>query len=184
MLGGIAPLLIITLKKAPGPEDPLLPFLRQEIGGETVDLAVIPLYLSRELSGLIVESESKTIDIRTDTDTQVTDNPPEAMQRGVNSVISISILATKDAPGINVLMALSDKMFEWVTNPTRPYSVTWLNGAFTLFEGLFDSFTVNQSTEDPSVYKITLQLSNASAGKKKKKEGKPGLGKVATGGSL
>jgi hypothetical protein len=162
MLNCIAPILIFNFKK-------LAPSFLQNINSIpllaenniTIPLIPIPIYLSETLTGIYIDSESKNIDIETKAQTLPSGATPSAKQRGLNSVININMVASSDSVGLSVLMAMSDLIFQKVTS--QEYSVTYIHKAVTVFGGLLESFSAQQSREN-NLYNISLQLSKATGG--------------------
>jgi hypothetical protein len=126
-----------------------------------VPLIPIPIYLSAELTGIYIDTESKNIDTDIDVDTVPESSvAPQVTQRGINSSITINALANNKSIGLNILMALIDQVFAVVTS--KEYSVTYINGAITVFGGLVKSLDVTQDA-NTDLYRITLVLSKASS---------------------
>src|SRR5690606_12365506 len=98
----------------------------------------IPLYLDEQLTGVYIESESKSIDVETETKPRFDEKKPEVRQTALNSLIAINMLAKKDAVLLSVLLALNDLIFTKVVS--QNYRISYLNGATTVFNGLFHSF--------------------------------------------
>lgn len=68
MLNGIDPIIIFQLyKRLPSTEQTLSKIPITANTGKKVTFAVIPIYLSAEITGIYIDSESKNIDIDTDT---------------------------------------------------------------------------------------------------------------------
>lgn len=156
MLNGIAPILIFNFKKLP-------PSLLTSISEipivasivSAIDLPLIPLYLDEKLTGIFIDTESKSLDIDTTTDTLTDGGSPETNQRGIQNVIKIEMKASRDNIGILLLSALSDLIFPRVTS--KEYSITYLHGAVTVFGGLLHSFSISQNADD-DLYNVTLEL--------------------------
>lgn len=158
MLGGIAPILIFNFKKLiPQISLSSIPLLADTINA--IPLIPIPIYLDEQLTGIIVDSEDKNIDIRTDAETLPDGDTPKANQKGLNSSVTINMIGSSDSIGLSVLLALSDQVFEKVTS--QEYSVTYINKAITVFNGLVDSFSVRQVAGSNQL-SITLVISKVT----------------------
>lgn len=158
MLNGVAPLLIFNFKKlVPQLSISSIPLLAED--GASIPLIPIPVYLDEKLTGVIVSSQNKNIDIRTDAETLPDGDKPRVEQKGLNSSITVTLKANSESIGLNVILALMDQIFEKVTS--QEYSVTYINKAVTVFGGLLDSFSVNES-ENSNEYTITMVISKVT----------------------
>jgi hypothetical protein len=161
MLGGIAPVLIFSFPLSPKSATfnaiagiPLI--------GETIAKNVglpIPLYLDEKLTGLYVESETKAIDIDTVVQPRNDGGAPLVDQRGLNSLITVNMLASKDSILLSVLLALNDIVFSKVVS--KEYNVSYLNGSTAIFGGLLHGFSTQNGSDDDLI-RIVLQLSKAN----------------------
>lgn len=161
MLNGLAPLLIFNFPVLSGGETfnaisgiPLVgDFLAANIG------VPIPIYLDEKITGIFIESESKALDIDTESKQRFDGQPPEVKQRGITNLITINMLANKDSDYLAVLLALNDMVFSRVV--ARNYNVSYLNGATTVFNGLLHGFSA-QASNDDTLMRLTLQISKAN----------------------
>jgi hypothetical protein len=163
MLNGLYPIIIFHFKK-------LLPsslsFLTQ--GSNQIPLLAevnnlfplipIPLYLDEKTFGLVIDSESKHIDIVTEVETLPDGKTPRVVQRGINSNITINMQASTGSIGLSVLLAMSDLVFSKVTS--EEYGITYINKAVTVFNGKIDGLSVTQNANN-SLYNISLSISKA-----------------------
>jgi hypothetical protein len=177
MLNGVSPLIIFNFSKNAGyivENIPMLPDWAQKI-----PYPPIPIYLDPDLTGVHIESENKNIDLTTEVETLTSsEDKPEVNQRGLNSTVNINLIASKNSVGLTIILALLDQIFEKATS--KEYSITYINGAVTVFGGLLHSFSVNQ-TSDNDMYNITIVLSMAnSQGPKKKAEKVTRIGRTGT----
>lgn len=160
MLNGIDPIIIFNFKKiipaatVTKAETPLTD------DQPSILLPVIPMYLSERLTGVLINSESKSVIIQTDTETKSNGTKPENNQKGVENTVKIEMTASKDSIGVSLFGAMSDLIFEKVTS--KEYSITYLHGAVTVFGGLLHGFSINQS-DDSDLYKMTLELIKPAA---------------------
>jgi hypothetical protein len=166
MLNGIDPIIIFNFKKKisaesaagfVGPTQPKIPIVASI--ENLIDLPVIPIYLSEKLTGIYIDSESKTLDIDTSTDTASDGSDPNVNQKGISNIVKIEMVASRDSIGVFLFSALSDLIFPLVTS--KEYSITYLHGAVTVFGGLLHSFSINQQAEN-DLYNITLELIRSS----------------------
>ncbi len=122
-------------------------------------LPPIPLYLDEGLTGIYVESENKNIDIETAPETLVSGKDPIVNQKGINSIVTINLIASNNSIGMTLIAAMADLIFTKVTS--REYSITYLHGAVTVFNGLLHSFSINQSA-DNTLYNVSIQLARST----------------------
>ena len=163
MLNGIDPIILFNFKKlTPAVQSVIskVPVLASVV--ETIDLPVLPIYLSERLTGIYIDSESKSIDIETNVETLASGDTPTTSQRGLQSTIKIEMVASKDSIGVSLFAAMADLIFPKVTS--KEYSITYLHGAVTVFAGLLHSFSITQNSNN-DLYNITLELIKPSAGK-------------------
>jgi hypothetical protein len=156
MLNGIDPIIIFHFSKL-SPETaasvasiPVISSIVNKIG-----LPPIPVYLSEKLTGLYIDSEDKNIDIETSSETLSNGEDPQINQKGINSTVTINIVASRDSIGLTLLSALADRIFQKVTS--KEYSITYLHGAVTVFNGLLQSFAITQNSNN-DLYNITLEI--------------------------
>ena len=156
MLNGIDPVIIFNFKIR---DDGFLGFLNKVpvVASivSVIDLPVIPIYLSETLTGICIDSESKSVEIDTNVDTLSNGKDPEMNQRGISSTVKIEMVASKDSLGVAIFSAMSDLIFPKVTS--KEYSITYLHGAVTVFAGLLHSFSISQNANDDR-YNISLEL--------------------------
>lgn len=158
MLNGLDPILIFNISKNVGF---LKTFSEKKIPVATdvlakIDLPVIPIYLSRELTGLQIDTESKSLEIETSIETtQDSTEKPFINQRALNNTIKVEILGVKDSIGLTLLAALSDFIFPLVT--AKEVTLTYLHGPITVFAGLLHSFNISQNANS-TLSTISLEL--------------------------
>ncbi len=163
MLNGVAPILIFSF----------MPNLTQGLfkglagipilGDIVPNIGIpIPLYLDEKLTGIYIENESKAIDIDTNVQARYDGKAPSVDQRGINNLITVNMLANRNSIMLSVLLALNDMIFQRVVS--KDYSVTYLNGASTIFNALLHGFSTQGSSEDELIH-ISLQLSKANQSK-------------------
>jgi hypothetical protein len=159
MLNGLDPIILIQFYEAPPAvfdtleKIPLISSYTDRIG-----LPPIPIYLSEKLTGLYIDNEDKNVDIQTVTETLSDGSTPFTFQKGVGSTVRINLVASKESIGVTLLSALADQIFEKVSS--KQYTVSYLHGAVTIFNGLMHSFSINQNAND-DLYNIAIELSRS-----------------------
>jgi hypothetical protein len=155
MLNGIAPILIFQFSKKLVTAEAVskIPILSSLVS--SIPLPPIPLYLDEKLTGIIIDSEDKNIDIETSQETLTDGGSPLVTQKAIESVVKINMRASKDSIGLTILSAVADMILPKVTS--QEYSIQYLNGATTMFNARLKSFQVNSSS-DNTLLNITLEL--------------------------
>lgn len=156
MLNGIDPIIIFNLKKlSPSIQASIakIPIVADTVA--SIDLPLIPIYLSEKLTGICITAESKSIEIDTDLETLATGENPVINQRGIQNNVKIEMIASSNSIGVSLFSALSDLIFPKVTS--KEYSITYLHGAITVFGGLLHSFNIQQNTQN-DLYEISIEL--------------------------
>lgn len=162
MLNGIAPIIIFTFPiETPGAISNAISGI--PLVGKTIIDNVgipIPIYMDEKLTGIYVESESKTIDIETTTEAKIgSTDTPDVSQRGLSNSVTVNMVGLKTSVTLTALLALIDMVFQRVVS--QNYNVTYLNGPTTIFNGLIDGFSVN-ADNDSELVSITLTMSKAN----------------------
>ena len=161
MLGGIDPIIIFHRYKkvadASATVTSTIPVVAKP--DIYIPLPPIPIYLSENLTGMFIDSESKNIDIETETQTFSDGSTPAVNQRGIASGVSIQITAKKDSLGMILLASLMDTLMDKVTS--KEYAITYLHGATTIFYGLLHTFSVEQTSQN-ELLSIKVELSKGS----------------------
>jgi hypothetical protein len=161
MLGGIAPILIFNFPVVP--KSPTfnaisgIPYIGDFVANNVG--VPIPIYLDERLTGVYVENETKSIDIQTTVEAKTEAGTPDVSQRGLDSMVTINMLALKDSIVLSAILALCDMAFQKVVS--REYNISYLNGATTIFGGLLHGFQTSVDS-DNELIRITLQLSKAN----------------------
>lgn len=159
MLNGVDPIVIFSLKKIFGlpVADVPIPIVSSVV--TYIDLPVIPLYLSENITGIFIDNESKSVEIETNFETLASGAPPEINQKGLSSTIKIEMMAHKDSVGLMVCSALSDIVFEKVTS--KEYSVSYFHGPVAVLGGAIHSFNVAVEN-NTDLAKITLEITKGN----------------------
>lgn len=156
MLGGLDPVIIFQFSKlVPNPATPAggIPIVSAK--PNTIDFPPIPIYLSETFFNIIIDGESKSVDIETDTQGLTNGAVPQVTQAPIQSSIEINIEGKKDSVALTLLSALVDQAFQRVTS--QEYKISYLHGAITLFNAVLHSYAVeNQAGTDKLQIKIVL----------------------------
>jgi hypothetical protein len=156
-LNGIAPILLFQLyKKLPtaAATQAKIP-LTAEVAQKTT-FAIIPLYLDEQLTGILVDTESKNIDIETKPDGLTVGEAGPVNQKPLGSITSVNLIAKRGSVGLTILLALSEQILDKVVS--QEFEVTYMNGAITVFGGLIHSFSFDQGGND-DLLKLKLEIS-------------------------
>lgn len=143
MLNGIDPVIIFQFSK-------LAPTLGETVAKipivsgipTLIAMPPVPIYLSQTLTGLHIDTEEKSVDIQTTTETTTDGSSPQVDQKGIGSVVAINLVARKDAVGLSLLSGLVDRIFDKVTS--KEYAISYLHGPIIIFGGLLHSYAVTQ----------------------------------------
>ncbi len=157
MLNGIDPIIIFSFRKLiPGILDVAnkIPIVADS-ASTSFPLPLIPIYLSEKLTGIYIDSESKSIEIDTTPETKTDGSEPTFYQKALSSNVKIQMVASRNSLGVSLLSAMADLIIPKVTS--KEYSITYLHGAVTVFSGLLHSFNIDQSS-DNDLYRISLEL--------------------------
>ena len=124
-----------------------------------VEQPPIPIYIDEQAVGVMILSEEKTIDIETSVETLSDGSPANVNQKGISSSITINMTGSKNSLGLKLISAMMDLLFDKVTS--KEYSVTYLNGAITVFRGVIESFKIDQESNTDK-FNITLVISKGA----------------------
>lgn len=156
MLNGIAPLLMFTFPPAkPHTFVAGIPLLGDFLTNVGVP---IPIYLDENLTGIYVDNETKGIDFEIEAD-QTTAEEGLVRTKGVDSTVTIQLLAKREAPLLGALLAFADQIF--LKAVSQNYRITYLNGSTTVFNGLLKQFTTSKATDD-DLTRFTIVISKAN----------------------
>lgn len=155
MLNGIDPIIIFNFKTKQIRLNPDTPIPLVPSDDVTIDLPAIPIYLSEAITGVIIDSEDKHVDIDTTTVAAVTGDKTTYTQRPIGSNVTINMTASKNSIGVTLFSALSDLIIPKLAS--KEYSITYLHGAITVFQGLLSAFSITQNTNDDR-YNIVMTL--------------------------
>ncbi len=158
MLNGIAPLFIFNFYKA-------LPQL--DVSGvpvvslffDKIPLVPIPIYLDEKLTGIFIQNEDKHTDCETVIQPKIDGSAGEVTQRGINSSVTIQMLARTDSAIVSILIAMADIIFDKLVK--QEYSVTYINKSITVFGGLLQNFSVVQNKNN-NLYEISITVAKTT----------------------
>lgn len=176
MLNGKDPVIIIQFKnKLPSVSAALakIPMLAEKTS--FVEQPPIPIYLSQAVTGLYIDSSAKNVDAETSTETKTDGTPPDIKQKGINNSVTVNLLASQDSTGVTLLTALLDVIYKKLTS--QEYQITYLNGPITVFGGLLNGFSVDESS-DEDVFRISISLSKGAENTPTKEESIPDVEKL------
>lgn len=195
VLNGVDPLLVIILKKKP-PEDLMGPpaptgFISSLLNAVGVP---IPIYLSergfnRRLaandpllarvtanSGIIVDSESRSIDVNTKVESTTERDeltgetkPPEVTQTAVDTLLTVNLVASRDSVILTALVAIMELIVSKLVS--REYSIHYINKSTVIFGGLLHRFATSINPNEDKM-QIELVLSTAAKESPTPKPGK------------
>jgi hypothetical protein len=165
MLNGIDPIIIFQISKNVdptfiGPQNSQIgriPIISQI--PTLVDQPPIPIYLSESLTGLLIETESKSVDLRTEVDTLSNGTEADVNQKGVGSSVTVNIVCNKNSIGMQLFSAMIDLIFDKASS--KEYAITYIHGATTIFRAKIESYLVNQSSDSDRM-SITVVLSKGA----------------------
>lgn len=161
MLGGIDPIFLFQFFKLSPSQQASLNAKIPIVGSlvSMVSLIPIPLYLSETITGVLVDTESKNIDIETDIEGKKDGTDPVITQRPMNSAVTINMVAKKDSLGLIILSAMMDLILPKLTS--REYSISFFHGSVAIFGAQLHSFAVDQDA-NTDLARISMQLTTAT----------------------
>lgn len=159
MLNGLDPIIIFSFfKKVPPPAPPassgLVPIVSQFVN--RFALPPIPVYLSEQLTGIYIESETKNIDIDTSVESLANGDSPLFNQKAVAAITTIKMKASDQSLGLTLISAMADLILPKVSS--QEYTISYLHGAVTVLNGLLHTFTIEE-TSDNNLFEVTIELS-------------------------
>lgn len=166
MLNGLAPIIIFYFpfkppSFLPGGQGEVAPPLLSDIFSEGGGLP-IPIYLDERLTGIYIDNQTKNLDIETNVQASDDAGKPLVSQRGLTNHVTVNLIAKKDSILLSVLLAMNDMIFSRVV--ARNYSISYLNGATTILNGLLDGISVAEGTDDDLV-RIAVTISKPNLNK-------------------
>jgi hypothetical protein len=118
-------------------------------------------------SGIIVESESRSIDIQTKVEAVTDKDPlkagqtadPEVTQRPIDTQLSINLIASRDSILITALLALMDMLISRLES--QEYSIHYINRSTVIFGARLSRFATSMNPNEDKI-QIDLTLSVAT----------------------
>lgn len=176
MLGGIDPILIFHIKYGLPAEVAQsvagVPLTGQETVGSEIP---IPIILNEKLTGLMIDSTSKSIDVKTDAYSTTDEKKTIVLQYPLDSSVTVNISCKKGATLLTVLLTLCDLLVDKIAS--KNYAITYLNGSTTVFRGLLNTFSYSEDAGTTKA-QITLNLSKVNQGVTTPKDPITTVGKV------
>lgn len=164
MLNGLDPIIIFQFGKklfAATVTNPNIPVA--DTGGTVVPLPPIPIYLSERLTGVVIDSEDKSVEIDTKTDS-LNAGGTVVTQKPITSTVKIKMMASRDSLGVKLFAAMSDLILPKLAS--NEYSITYMHDAVVILDGLLHSFSISQNSNDDR-YNIDIELIKPSSEPKK-----------------
>lgn len=180
MLGGIDPIIIFQLyKRIPDPTQLKAGMPLKSAPVKRVTFAVIPIYLSEQISGLYIDTESKNIDIDTK-QTNGTDGTTSVSQTPIGSTTSVTLTGKIGSMGLTALLALSEQILDKLTS--KEYEVTYVHNAITVFGGLVHSLSF-EPVKGTDTYTIKIEFARGEVKDAKTEVGsKPDAARLSSTG--
>lgn len=159
-LNGLSPIILFQLyKKLPAASaaasQSKIPLVSDIAAAAKATYAIIPLYLDENLTGIMVDTESKNIDIETKPDGLSSGEAGPVNQKPLGSITTVNLIAKRDSVGLTILLALSELLLDKVVS--QEFEITYMNGAITVFGGLIHSFSFDQGGND-DLLKLKLEI--------------------------
>jgi hypothetical protein len=163
MLNGRYPLLIFSFPaNIPVPLSDTLSGV--PLVGELVPSTVpipIPIYLDPNLTGIEVDTEQRSVDIKTDQNQFLTGDSTDTKQRGLNNEVSITLLCERDSTMLSVLLTFFDQIFKRLANSN--FTVTYLNGPTTVFGGKLSGAQTSQSDARSGMIELNIRITKTES---------------------
>lgn len=154
MLGGLDPVIIFQFSAlAPSLADKIAKIPVIADIPTLIDQPPIPIYLSETVFNIVIDGESKSVDIETSTETMSDGSSPDVTQKGIQSSVEINIEGKRDSVALTLLSALIDIAFEKVTS--KEYSISYLHGATTVFRAVLHTYSVETV---PGTDKLSVKI--------------------------
>lgn len=167
MLNGLYPILIfqfytkvgIDIANATG-----IPLPKS--GDKGVPLTPIPFYLDENLTGILITSESKSIDVQTENESSEEGEEVKTFQKTLSNRVTIEMVALKSSLVVTAILAFFEQIYKKVT--AQEYAISYLSGGVTVFNGYIQEFAVDQSNNDDLYHiRLTLEKGNQETQTKK-----------------
>lgn len=181
MLNGIDPIIIITFMNkgiiSRFQDDSIIGMILNNIG------IPIPIYLSESLTGIYIDSETRSIDARTEVqptvDKGIDGQPatPEVTQTVIDNQVTVNMLANKDSTMLTVLIGMMEQISKYLVS--AEYKIHYIHGPIVVFGALISRFSTSVNSNDDLVH-IEMTLSTAKKEQPTPKSGPTPVAKVGT----
>lgn len=163
MLNGIAPVLIFNIYERETAQAASqvsiqqngIPQAEKPEDVERTLLAPIPFYFDEQISGILVESESKTIEVTTAIEAGRDSTDIQSFQKPVSSRVTIQLVASRNSIIVAAILSFFEQIYEKAT--AKEYTIHYISGGVTVFNGLISEFAVDQTTSD-DLFRIRMTL--------------------------
>lgn len=169
MLDGVSPVLIFRINNLINVDNDPLTQKLSEIESVINSVGVpIPVYLDSQWSGVVVDDESKAIDIETEQDVvrkkEISSTSTKELknQRLLNTSTNINLAAQKDSVGLSVILAFCEQIVPLIAS--KGYSIDYYNGPILVVGSLLKSISTSASPNDDLV-RVNIVLSTSLANK-------------------
>lgn len=158
MLGGDVPLIIFHFYT---PNALAFASKLPIVSAETVDTVgfPVPIYLSEGVTGIFVDTESKSLDVETSVQARADGKKPIVDQRIANSALNVRLFARSDSTLINVLRSISGMALALVA--AKGCKVSYFNGPVVIIKGLLEGL-VESTNKDNNEIEFDLKISDAN----------------------
>jgi hypothetical protein len=157
MLNGISPIIIFTTSIIPLPSGS--PLSGIPIVGDLFSTGIpIPIYLDEQRTGIVVDSETTSIDIDTtyEGNTDTSKKSLNISQVPIDNIVTINLVANRNSLLLTVLSALSEEAFKKAVS--KQMTISYLNGTTVIFGAKLRTFATNVSADDDLI-RVSIQLS-------------------------
>lgn len=127
----------------------------------------IPIYLSEEITGLVVRDESFGLSVATDN--VVANNSGEVVyqQKGITNKLAIELIGRRDSIGLNLIVPTFTALYKKVIAKSA-YRLAYFHQNQIIFDAILSSFETKQ-TDENNLLAINIVL-EVPAEKENKKE--------------
>lgn len=157
MLNGIDPIIMFQLYKILPPTAATLasvPLTSQ--AKQRATYAIIPIYLSESISGLYIDTESKSIDVDTNMESLTSGSAALINQKILSSITTVNMVGVRNSLGLTMLLSLAELLIDKVTS--GEYELTYMHNSVNVFGGLIHSFS-HDNDANSELIKIKLEIS-------------------------
>lgn len=129
--------------------------------GKLQEGAPIPVYLSQNITGICVDNEEDSLSISTDYipvlgEQKSTDNSIKVQQRGESRKVRITLIASKNSVGLNILLPLMKSILSYAF-AQKEYKIAYFNQNVLIFNARLAGYQMIPGSDDTKV-SITVTL--------------------------